>query len=83
MTDDIPVRIRPEIAALPPQVLFTDATYAQLSAWVRKHYRETLAAGDLADPHLLEESRRALDELTQLLGLGSIYPFQSAGAHPT
>ncbi len=72
-----------EIAALPPQVLFTDATYAQLSAWVRKHYRETLAAGDLADPHLLEESRRALDELTQLLGLGSIYPFQSAGAHPT
>ena len=31
---------------------------------------------DLADPIFDEENRRALDELTQLLDLGSIYPFQ-------
>jgi succinylarginine dihydrolase len=31
---------------------------------------------DLRDPQLIEESRAALDELTQILGLGSIYPFQ-------
>jgi succinylarginine dihydrolase len=31
---------------------------------------------DLADPALLDESRHALDELTQILGLGSLYDFQ-------
>jgi succinylarginine dihydrolase len=43
---------------------------------VRAHYRDALAPEDLADPKLLDESRTALDALTQLLGLGSIYPFQ-------
>jgi succinylarginine dihydrolase len=31
---------------------------------------------DLADPMLLDEVRKALDELTGILGLGSIYDFQ-------
>ena len=61
-------------------MLLTAATYAALTAWVKKHYRDKLAAADLADSLLLEEARRALDELTQLLGLGSIYPFQITGA---
>ena len=74
------VLTQPELAALPPRVLLTAATYAALTAWVKKHYRDKLAAADLADSLLLEEARRALDELTQLLGLGSIYPFQIAGA---
>ena len=30
------------------------------------------------DPALLDETRAALDELTQILELGSIYPFQFA-----
>lgn len=64
--------------ALPPGVWINDASHARLVAWVKRHYRETLAPADLADPSLLEESRRALDELTALLGLGSIYPFQRA-----
>ena len=34
---------------------------------------------DLRDPALLDESRRALDELTGLLRLPSIYPFQLRG----
>ena len=33
-------------------------------------------ADDLADPKLLEESRAALDELTKLLQIGSVYEFQ-------
>jgi succinylarginine dihydrolase len=33
---------------------------------------------DLADPKILDESRTALDELTAILGLGSIYDFQRA-----
>lgn len=66
-----------ERAALPPTVFLTPQIYAQLVTWVEKHYREHLLPADLADPHLLEENRRALDTLTQLLGLGSIYGFQS------
>lgn len=31
---------------------------------------------DLADPQLLREGRDALDRLTQILQLGSVYPFQ-------
>ncbi len=30
----------------------------------------------LADPQLLLECRTALDELTQILKLGAVYPFQ-------
>ena len=47
-----------------------------LEDWVRRRYRETIAPSELADPQLLVESRDALDELTRLLGIGSIYPFQ-------
>jgi succinylarginine dihydrolase len=50
---------------------------ASLEAWVRKHYREELAPGDLGDPALVGETHSALDELTQILPLGSdFYPFQ-------
>ena len=31
---------------------------------------------DLGDPLLLRESRAALDELTRILGIGSVYEFQ-------
>lgn len=47
-----------------------------LKAWVQRHYRDRLDPEDLADPALLEESRCALDELTQLLDLGPVYDFQ-------
>ena len=47
-----------------------------LEAWAKKHYREQLAPEDLGDPALLDEGRRALDELTEILKLGSIYDFQ-------
>ena len=61
--------------------VFLDAVLdATLGAWIERHYRDRLAATDLRDPALLDESRRALDELTQILALPSIYPFQLAGA---
>ncbi|MBA1257653.1 N-succinylarginine dihydrolase [Pseudomonas oryzihabitans] len=65
-----------ELAAVNPGVRFTPALHAQLLDWVDRHYRDRLAPTDLADPQLLGEVRTALDELTQLLGLGSVYPFQ-------
>jgi len=63
-------------AAVNDRCLIDDATATALEAWVDAHYRDELAPADLADPQLLDESRVALDALTQRLDLGSIYPFQ-------
>lgn len=65
-----------ERAAVNPRVWLDDALYERLCAWARKHYRDHLVLADLADPQLLDESRTALDALTQILGLGSLYEFQ-------
>jgi len=65
-----------ELNAANPKVLMNDQLFMTLNQWVDKHYRDRLAQEDLADPHLLMESRMALDELTKILGLGSVYPFQ-------
>lgn len=63
-------------AAMAPGVLLDPAGCDRLAGWVRRHYRDRLDPEDLADPALLDESRRALDELTALLGLGAVYTFQ-------
>jgi succinylarginine dihydrolase len=65
-----------ERAAVAPGVFLTDSLHARLTDWVTRHYRDRLAAEDLADPSLLAESRAALDELTRILNLGAVYPFQ-------
>ena len=65
-----------ELAAVAPAVLINDRSHALLADWVRRHYHESLAPEDLASPDLLRESRAALDELTQILGLKGIYYFQ-------
>lgn len=67
-----------ELAAVNPGVVMTPELFTTLNAWVDKHYRDRLAESDLADPQLLIECRTALDELTQILKLGSVYPFQLA-----
>lgn len=54
----------------------TPDRHTQLVDWVTRHYRDRFVPADLADPQLLDESRTALDRLTQLLGLGSLYEFQ-------
>jgi len=69
-----------EHAAMHPGVLLTDALAADLRAWITRHYRDRLEPADLADPALLAESASALDELSGILGLGAIYPFQREGA---
>ena len=53
-----------------------DVLFDRLNLWVDQHYRDRLSQTDLADPVLLQQSRQALDELTQILGLGSVYDFQ-------
>ncbi|MDU9416413.1 N-succinylarginine dihydrolase [Pseudomonas solani] len=65
-----------ELAAVNQGVILTPSLYDSLTGWVEKHYRDRLSETDLADPQLLTECRTALDELTQILKLGAVYPFQ-------
>jgi succinylarginine dihydrolase len=65
-----------ERRAVNPKALYSAERHAALVAWADRRYRTELRPADLADPKLLDESRSALDELTQILGLGSIYDFQ-------
>jgi succinylarginine dihydrolase len=67
-----------ETGALGARVVLDDPLYEALCAWVDRHYRDHLIPGDLADRELARECLRALDELTQLLGLGGVYDFQRA-----
>ncbi|WP_374389890.1 N-succinylarginine dihydrolase [Brevundimonas sp.] len=66
-----------ELAAVNPCMRLNDELHGALSVWGATWYRDQLRPADLADPQLLAESRGALDELTQILGLGGgFYPFQ-------
>jgi succinylarginine dihydrolase len=65
-----------ERARVAGRVFVDDALADALEALVARHWRDRLAPADLADPALLDESRRALDELTALLGLPAVYDFQ-------
>ncbi len=65
-----------EQAAVNPHVMMSDQLFNTLNQWVDKHYRSHLTVADLSDISLLRESEDALDELTKILNLGSIYPFQ-------
>jgi succinylarginine dihydrolase len=65
-----------EIAALGAGVILDEAKISALEAIVKQRYRDRLAIADLADPALLDESRAALDEIGQALGLGSVHDFQ-------
>lgn len=65
-----------ELTGINNKSLMSDDLYAELVLWIKKHYRDSLCFDDLRDPNLLVESRTALDELTQIMALGSIYRFQ-------
>ncbi|MDK2593887.1 N-succinylarginine dihydrolase [Pseudoalteromonas obscura] len=65
-----------ELKASNQSCLLDETLYHTLCLWVEKHYRDQLSEYDLADPQLLTESYTALDELSQILALGSVYDFQ-------
>jgi succinylarginine dihydrolase len=58
-------------------VMFDTRLESALTKIVEQRYRDQLALADMADPELVVEARTALDEITQALGLGSVYDFQS------
>ncbi len=65
-----------ELSAINQAVVLNEEKISRLEVWVEKNYRDQLAPEDLLDPTLIQENYRSLDELTQILELGSIYPFQ-------
>jgi len=65
-----------QLLEIPQLLIIEENMYARLSSWVERHYRDELALADLADERLLRESEIALNELTEILDLGPIYPFQ-------
>ncbi len=66
-----------EWAQVNPAMRFDEGLHRQLADWVTRHYRDTLAPEDLRDPVLMDESFNALDELTEIMNLGTdFYPFQ-------
>jgi succinylarginine dihydrolase len=72
------VRLEPEeVDSLEQRVLFDDELDQALVACVSTRYRDRVTVDDLADPLFAEECRVALDEITKVLGLGSIYDFQT------
>lgn len=70
------VLTQPERATVNAAVWISATRHTELAQWVQTYYRDRLVFDDLADPALLDASRTALDRLTQMLNLGSIYDFQ-------
>jgi succinylarginine dihydrolase len=62
-----------ESAAMHQGVIMTETLYAQLVAWVERHYRDRIETQDLMDPQLALECAAALEELTRILGLPGLY----------
>ncbi|WP_370972428.1 N-succinylarginine dihydrolase [Enterobacter wuhouensis] len=65
-----------EMQAVNPAVMMNDALFNALNDWVERYYRDRLTQADLVDPLLLREGREALDALSTILQLGSVYTFQ-------
>lgn len=65
-----------ELNAMHQGVIVSEALLNRIEAWIKRHYRTELHADDLDDKQLIDECFTALDELSSILNLGSIYSFQ-------
>jgi succinylarginine dihydrolase len=73
------VRLTPEEeSALGASVMLDDRNYLALRTCIEARYRDRVTLADLEDPGFVDECRIALDEITAILGLGSMYEFQRA-----
>lgn len=65
-----------ELAAVHQGVIMTSELLAKLTDFVTRTYPEEIAQSDLLDPDLAKSCTDTLDELTQILDLPNLYPFQ-------
>jgi succinylarginine dihydrolase len=82
-----PACLRLRVAVTPAQqaaihsgVVMNHERLTVLENWVKTHYRDRLTIEDLGDPKFLQESRDALDALTQILDLPGLYDFQRSAS---
>lgn len=54
-------------------IVFDDAKYVALRAWIETYYRDRLSFDDLRDPKLVEEVHVAMDALANLVQLPNLY----------
>lgn len=55
-----------ELQAVNPKYLFTEELYDTLVALIKKHYRKSLVAKDLADPAFYKETQETFDALDKI-----------------
>ena len=60
-----------QLSAMHQGILFNVGLDQQLTEWVNRHYRESIAPEDLRDPQLAVEAETAMDKLEQILKLPS------------
>ena len=65
-----------ELAAVHQGVLMTDDLHAKLTDFVTRTYPDEITQDDLLDPALAGSCIEILDELTRILDLPGLYPFQ-------
>jgi succinylarginine dihydrolase len=65
-----------ELAAVHKGVILTDHLHAKLVEFVDRTYPDQISQDDLLDPKLAQTCIGILDELTEILDLQGLYPFQ-------
>jgi len=65
-----------QMLAVHSGVVMTLEKLDALEAIIKEHYRDKLSLNDLGDLNFLNESRAALEALTQFLELENLYDFQ-------
>lgn len=62
-----------ERAAVSGRVFLDAELYADLKAWIERHYRAALSFDDLRDPNLVSEIHCALESLSEILQLPQLF----------
>lgn len=65
-----------ELARVKPSVLFTDHLFDALANIIDEYYVDELLLEHFFDKNFLDGCKRALEKISSVLGLGSIYDFQ-------
>ena len=65
-----------EAAAIHQGFVLNEIRLCLLEDWIKTYYRDELRVEDLKDYQFYQNNQKALEELTQIFNLGSIYSFQ-------
>ena len=57
-------------------IIFTDELHLKLRKWVKKYYENNLIYDDLFVPAFILKCKDSLSELSRILNIDQMYPFQ-------